>query len=117
LRTSNAHAEYVSGIAAAYYCTCTRWPASWDEIHRFDDFLHESAKRAGEAPMKRFAWTEVRATVHVHADGSLIIRTKSPMSASGDEDDFEPIAVPAPDCTRFDRNRFAGGCPRNAASR
>lgn len=120
---SRAQAEYVSGIAAAYYCTCEEWPGSWNEMRRFDDYLHDRSAAAGEPPLKRFAWSDINATLAVHADGSLIVRTKNEgrleqkngQAAKTDDDEFAPIAVPAPDCSRFDRARFAGGCHRAAA--
>jgi hypothetical protein len=116
VKRSNSQAEYVSGIAAAYYCTCSRWPGTWDELHRFDDFLHSRAEQGGEAPLKRFAWGDIVASLNVHADSALMIRPKDTgRDKSEDEANLEPIAVPTPDCSRFDRNRFAGGCERSAA--
>jgi hypothetical protein len=111
-RRSTQQAGYVSGIAAAYYCTCSRWPGSWNELRRFDDYLHTRAEQQGESPMKRYAWADVSATVNTHADGSFIIRPKSPLNGDPGEkeENLEPIAVPTPDCSRFDRARFAGGC-------
>jgi hypothetical protein len=119
---SRDQAEYVSGIAVAYYCTCDEWPASWNELSRFDDYLHARSAAAGEPPLKRFAWSDINASVFVHSDGSFIVAPKSDAhlekrggaAAKADDEDFDPIAVPAPDCTRFDRVRFASGCARAA---
>src|SRR5262245_60735239 len=63
-------AQYVSGIAAAYYCTCAKWPMSWSEMRRFDDYLHARSAAAGEPPLKRFAWSDIHAVVYRHSDGS-----------------------------------------------
>jgi len=103
---ASMHAEYVSGIAAAYYCTCEEWPRSWKEMRRFDNYLHESAERGGEAPMARFDWGGIEAVVQTHVDGSLVIRPQ----AGSESEYIEPFAVPIPDCSRFDRSRFESGC-------
>jgi hypothetical protein len=120
---SRDQAQYVSGIAAAYYCTCEHWPGSWNEIRRFDDYLHARSEAAGEPPLKRFAWADINATVYRHTDGSLIVTPKNDgrleekngEAAKASDDEFDPIAVPVPDCSRFDRSRFVSGCERAAA--
>jgi len=120
---SRNQAEYVSGIAVAYYCTCDEWPGSWTELQRFDDYLHARSAAAGEPPLKRFEWSAIHASVYRHSDGSLIVAPKNEgrleekdgAAAKADEKQFAPIAVPMPDCTRFDRTRFATGCSRAAA--
>ena len=103
---ASMQAEYVSGIAAAYYCTCERWPGSWTQLRRFDDYLHAQSQHDGAAPMQRFDWSGIEAGVSVHVDGSLVVRPE----AGSEKDYIQPFAVPAPDCSRFDRSRFASGC-------
>jgi len=99
--------EYVSGMAAAYFCTCERWPESWAELRRFDDNLHGKAEQGGQAPLRRFDWGGIEAVVSVQVDGSLGVRPEA-----GSEDEYlEPFGVPVPDCSRFDRSRFESACP------
>lgn len=98
--------EYITGIAAAFYCTCQRWPQSWAELRGFDDALHALAEKSGKPALPRFEWVKYAdAKVGRSEEGYLMINlaTASQSQAVG-------FAVPFPDCSRFDRSVYAAAC-------
>ena len=103
---------YVTGIAAAFYCTCERWPRTWYELNGFDDALHALAKDAGKAALPRFAWSDYPdARVATSSEEGYLTIDFGPSKATVVED----VAVPFPDCSHFDRTVYVSACP--AASR
>ena len=97
--------EYVTGIAAAYYCACERWPNSWRELQAFDDALHVMSERSGKPALTRFEWTQYNnVKLGRSTDGYLTIDL-GPGAQQADG-----IAVPMPDCSRFDRTEIRPAC-------
>src|SRR4029077_10578187 len=67
-------AAYLSGIAVTHYCTCRQWPASWENLKRFDDNLHSLSRAKGQKPVERLPWSELlQSRVAVAQDGHLAI--------------------------------------------
>ena len=98
--------EYVTGIAAAFYCTCDRWPASWSELRGFDDRLHALSEKTGKPALQRFAWD-------TYTDASLGRSTEGYLTVSfgaASANDQGGTAVPFPDCSRFDRAKLESAC-------
>lgn len=99
--------EYVTGIAAAFYCSCERWPASWAQLRRFDDALHALSQESGKAPLPRFAWSDYPdAETGVTEDGGYL----KIALGSGASEPGKSIAVSIPDCSRFDRQALVSAC-------
>jgi len=97
--------EYVTGIAAAFYCACGRWPDSWRELQEFDDALHVMSERSGKPALTRFEWTQYKnVKLGRSTDGYLTIDL-----GPGDQQ-ADGIAVPMPDCSRFDRTEISPAC-------
>jgi len=103
-----AIAGYLSGIATAHYCVCRSWPASWDELKRFDDNLYDIARAQGQTPAQRLPWPQLtQSRVTVGQEGQLSIELRLAGSAGLD------IGVPVPkDCANFIPKVLEGGCTR-----
>lgn len=99
--------QYVTGIAAAFYCTCDRWPRTWDELRAFDDSLHTITQRAGKPAVPRFPWADYKdMRLGTSAEeGYLTIDF-----GSGADSGAQDVAVPYPDCSRFDRAAYTDAC-------
>jgi hypothetical protein len=101
--------EYVTGMAAAFYCTCESWPGSWKELRAFDDRLHALSQQAGKPALPRFNWGSYpEAKLGRSTEGYLTVNFGTP-GADGDEE----VAVPFPDCSRFDRAKLAPACKQS----
>ena len=99
---------YVTGIAAAFYCTCQRWPRTWDELSTFDDALHGLAERGGKAALTRFAWGDFPdARLGKSTEEGYLTIDFGPSKQT----EVEDVAVPFPDCSHFDRASYTSACP------
>src|SRR5688572_26396660 len=88
---------YVAAMTAAFHCSCTRWPSSWNELVSFDDKFHARSQAEGAQPVARVPWATLsKSTMKRSAEGDLIVSIVADVAGATPM----TIRVPRPDCAK-----------------